>query len=118
MPTCPRCEQLITQDAIQCPHCKVQLKAFGHPGIPLHQATGEDYLCATCLYDADDSCTYPQRPYAKTCTLYHHVDDPLEEEFQYQVSPTRQVRYWMSRNRGWLLILGLFLVCVLVAWLN
>jgi hypothetical protein len=52
----------------------LELKAHGHPGIHLYRAEGETYLCRTCAYEADDSCTYPQRPYAKECTLYWDVN--------------------------------------------
>ena len=56
MPHCPRCNQLIDSQAVTCPHCKNQLKAFGHPGIPLHQAEANTYLCDRCIYHQDDSC--------------------------------------------------------------
>lgn len=118
MPTCPRCQQLVSADALQCPYCMETLKAYGHPGIPLHQAKGDTVLCETCLYHADDSCNYPQRPYAKTCTLYHNVNQPLEEEFTYTISPQRQFRYWLGRNRGWLMLLGLVILCVCLAIFN
>ncbi|WP_008318465.1 zinc ribbon domain-containing protein [Leptolyngbya sp. PCC 6406] len=73
MPSCPRCQTPVQTVAIQCPHCGLLLKAHGHPGIPLHQTLGSQYLCADCAYHADDSCTFPQRPQATTCTLYQSV---------------------------------------------
>jgi hypothetical protein len=41
MPNCPRCHQSINPQAVTCPYCRTPLKAYGHPGIPLHRATGE-----------------------------------------------------------------------------
>ena len=80
MPTCPRCNQPIDDRAINCPHCNHQLKAFGHPGIPLHQSTDNTFLCDRCTYDKDDSCNFPQRPHAQSCTLFHDYTTPLVPE--------------------------------------
>jgi len=63
-----------------CPHCRATLKAFGHPGIPLYQAEGAVSLCDRCSYHADDSCTFPQRPHAKTCTLFRDRDKPSQHK--------------------------------------
>lgn len=89
MPDCPHCQQPIDARAVACPHCRATLKAFGHPGIPLHQASGDGYLCDRCQYHADDSCTFPQRPQAKTCTLFRDLDKPLQLE-RASVAPRRQ----------------------------
>ena len=78
MAACPQCSSPLPPQAVQCPRCKIELKAHGHPGIDLHRATGAEPLCATCLYDADDSCTYPKRPKAMDCTLYRSVDEQPE----------------------------------------
>ncbi len=43
MTSCPHCHKLIEQNVIQCPYCKQTLKAFGHPGIPLHQAPKDQF---------------------------------------------------------------------------
>jgi len=72
MPNCPRCHQPIDAQAVSCPYCRTSLKAYGHPGIPLHRADGEEPLCQSCTYHADDTCTFPQRPYARECTLYQN----------------------------------------------
>lgn len=76
MPTCPRCDRAISQTAIRCPHCDLELKAHGHPGMDLYRAKGTTPLCATCTYDADDSCTFDKRPNAMTCTLYQDSQAP------------------------------------------
>lgn len=70
MSDCPTCHQPVPSQAIVCPHCQTPLKAFGHPGIPLHRTETDAYLCPSCVYEADDTCTFPQRPYARVCTLY------------------------------------------------
>ena len=70
MPQCFHCQQLIDSQAVICPHCRTPLKAYGHPGITLHRSSPGTYLCDTCTYHSDDSCNYPQRPYAQECTLY------------------------------------------------
>lgn len=110
---CPRCYQRVEPQAVTCPHCHTSLKAYGHPGIPLHQAEGETYLCETCLYEADDTCTFPQRPYAKTCTLYHNIDEPLAEE-EYQLSPRATLKAWVRQNKGLLLLLCLISISILL----
>jgi C4-type Zn-finger protein len=73
---CPRCEELVNGQVINCPYCGNELKAFGHPGIPLHQTTDKSFLCDRCIYHHDDTCNFPQRPYAKTCTLFHDRSIP------------------------------------------
>ncbi|NJM96808.1 MAG: zinc ribbon domain-containing protein [Phormidesmis sp. RL_2_1] len=78
MPACPRCSRAIATDTITCPHCQLSLTAHGHPGMPLYRATDEVPLCATCAYDADDTCNFPQRPQAKTCTLYQNIQAPKQ----------------------------------------
>lgn len=85
--------------------------------MPLHQA-GEGFLCATCTYDADDTCTYPQRPHAKTCMLYHNAAQPLVEEFDakpLQPKGWAGFRAWCRRHRGWLLLGGILVLSLGVA---
>ncbi len=118
MSTCSRCHQPIDSQAVSCPHCGNQLKAFGHPGIPLYQATDETFLCDRCIYHEDDSCNYPQRPYAKTCTLFHDKSLPLVEEFQFSPpkgAGIRAFQAWCSNNRGLLIIASILLISVLIA---
>jgi hypothetical protein len=109
MATCPCCHQSIDSQAVRCPHCFATLKAYGHPGIPLHQATGNTFLCDSCRYHEDDSCTFPERPYAKTCTLYRDKSELIVKEVRsplYPASPWGQLKTWCRRNRGLLLLLG------------
>ncbi len=115
--SCPRCHQLVDNQAITCPYCRTTLKAYGHPGIPLHRATGDEYLCESCTYHADNTCNFPQRPYAKDCTLYDNLDKSrLNLESQHYTSNLgATVKTWMKRNQALLLILGLLCVCLLIA---
>ncbi|MGK7950742.1 MAG: zinc ribbon domain-containing protein [Xenococcaceae cyanobacterium] len=118
MPSCSRCNQLVDSQDITCPHCGNQLKAFGHPGIPLYQAKDTTYLCDRCTYHEDDSCNFPQRPYAKTCTLFHDKSLPLVDEWQ--LSPpkytgVKAVQFWLSANRGLALIALIIIISVLIA---
>lgn len=112
MPDCPRCHQPVEAQAIACPFCRTPLKAFGHPGIPLHRAAGETYLCQTCLYDADDTCNFPQRPYARECTLFVDRTQPI-------VAPVYKPRFslggWLQRNAVWLVVVGLIVISLVVA---
>lgn len=115
--SCPRCHQLVDSQAVTCPHCRTTLKAFGHPGIPLHRVTGKEYLCDSCTYHADDSCNFPQRPYAKECTLYQNIEESklqLQQERE-NTSFFATVKSWVKRNSSLLLLLSLVLVCLLIA---
>ncbi|EAW38921.1 hypothetical protein [Lyngbya sp. PCC 8106] len=117
MPECPRCHQPVDSQALACPHCKFQLKAFGHPGIPLHRATQETYLCSSCLYHEDDTCNFPQRPYAKECTLYHDRSEPILPPPPVKSSPQGlgAIKYWVKNNGVWLVLLGLLAVSLLLS---
>jgi C4-type Zn-finger protein len=110
---CPHCHQRINSQVINCPRCRTPLKAHGHLGIPLHQAEGETILCDTCVYEADDTCTFPQRPYAKTCTLYQNKAEPLVEE-EYKLSPGAALKAWVRQNKGFLLLFFLISISILL----
>lgn len=116
---CPRCHQLIDAQAIACPHCHAALKAYGHPGIPLFRATGEEFLCATCTYHHNDTCTFPQRPHAKECTLYTH---PTQQPAELKINanhPTAVAKRWASQRAVWWIVLAsLLATSVLLAWSN
>lgn len=77
MANCPRCQQRFKGAVTTCPRCGVEVTAYGHPGIPLHRARAEAYLCETCVYELDDSCSFPQRPEATSCTLYRDSRKPV-----------------------------------------
>ena len=116
MPNCPRCHQSVDAQAVTCPYCRTHLKAYGHPGIPLHRATGKEYLCGSCTYHADDTCNFPQRPYAKECTLYQDVfKSQFEENQRHNTSSfAYSVRSWVKRHQVWLILLGLLIVSFLI----
>ncbi|KGF72986.1 hypothetical protein DO97_02695 [Neosynechococcus sphagnicola sy1] len=119
MPSCPRCQQFIKPSvyaqAIACPTCQAPLKAFGHPGIPLHHAKGQSSLCVSCTYHRDNSCSFPQRPHARDCTLYRQYF-PLQA---IQATPprsdfSRQLRLWQQRHGLWIAMVSLLAVSILV----
>ncbi|MDB9511869.1 zinc ribbon domain-containing protein [Kamptonema animale CS-326] len=117
MPHCPRCSQPVDASAIACPHCQIPLKAYGHPGIPLHRSQGEEYLCTTCLYHEDDTCNFPQRPFAQDCTLYHDRSEPILPLSSQYISGgwPQLVKSWCQRNIFWLFLLGLVIVSLLLS---
>jgi len=107
MPECPKCHQFVESRAIACPHCRMPLKAHGHPGMKLFQATDEP-LCASCVYHADDSCNFPKRPDAMDCTLYQDVGQAQAVNSQYGTS--FRLQRWVKRNTPLLLLAGLLLI--------
>jgi hypothetical protein len=118
--TCPRCHQKVSPQAITCPYCRTQLKAYGHPGIPLHRAGKDEYLCDSCTYHADDTCNFPQRPYAKECTLYQNIEQSRLDLQQIREAKSfnTSVKTWIRRNQTLVLLIALFLVCLLITLLN
>jgi hypothetical protein len=115
--SCPRCHQLIDSKAIACPNCHLTLKAYGHQGIPLHRSTDQSYLCDSCTYHADDSCNFPQRPFAKECILYENLQDrKLEQQRQMnEQSLDIIVKNWIQHHQFLLLLMTLLLICLLIA---
>jgi hypothetical protein len=111
---CPRCHRPISTQAVTCPYCRAVLKAHGHPGITLYQATGDEYLCQTCTYDKDDTCNFPQRPYAKECTLYQDSNQPILIAKK-PPSFGQVVQRWLNQRAGLLIVLSLFLISLLIA---
>ncbi|PSO77158.1 MAG: zinc ribbon domain-containing protein [Cyanobacteria bacterium QS_4_48_99] len=119
MPQCHRCQQFVDAQAVSCPRCKAPLKAYGHPGIPLHQATGDEFLCDSCLYHEDDTCTLPQRPYAKTCTLYENRFKPeseLSSSRSRKLGGIEGFKAWYRRNRGLLILLSILILSFVIAF--
>ena len=113
--TCPRCKQPVPSQALTCPFCRTELKAYGHPGITLHRAQDDDYLCDSCIYHADDTCNFPKRPFAKECTLYENIE-ARELELKQQQEANRfdvKLKFWLKRNQFLLLLLCLLLICFL-----
>jgi hypothetical protein len=115
--SCPRCHQPVAPQAVNCPKCNNPLKAFGHPGMLLYQAETGEFLCDRCIYHEDDSCNFPQRPLAKSCTLFHDRSIPLAEEV---TSPAAQngwlrLKNWSSQNRGVIAIAIIIVISILLA---
>ena len=116
MPSCPKCNQPVDSQAVTCPHCNNPLKAFGHPGIPLYQSAGDSWLCDRCTYHLDDTCNFPQRPYAKSCTMFHDASKPLVTEN----TPTKRsgqmgIKNWLYRYRGIIAIALIILASIILA---
>jgi hypothetical protein len=114
MPNCTRCQQPVKPDALVCPHCQTALKAFGHPGIPLHRAQPGTSLCATCTYHADNSCDYPQRPNARECTLYRDKNQPISAPVVRNQSLQPFTAPWWRANQAWLALVAILLLCFLL----
>jgi hypothetical protein len=114
--SCPRCHQLINHQAITCPHCRIALKAYGHPGIPLYRAANNNYLCDSCTYHVvDDTCNFPQRPYAKECILYHNMaENNLEPHHQPKNNLGEMIKSWIKQHQAVLLLLTLLGICFLI----
>ncbi|MBP0001587.1 MAG: zinc ribbon domain-containing protein [Cyanobacteria bacterium SID2] len=111
MTHCPRCDRPVPTDAVSCPHCRYSLKAFGHPGIPLHRAAKDEFLCNSCVYHHDDTCNFPQRPNATTCTLYQNLDESIEDP----LPPRNKPVPWYRRYPALWVLLALFVVSLLLA---
>jgi hypothetical protein len=118
MSSCPRCQKPIDAQAISCPHCNLALKAFGHPGIPLHQSGDGRSLCDRCTYHLDDTCNFPQRPQAISCTIFHDADTPLvpAQDIPHHQLGWRELKNWLYRYRGLITIALMILVSVVIAW--
>ncbi len=116
MSNCPKCKQPVDSQAVQCPNCNNLLKAFGHPGMPLYQSEDNSSLCLRCIYDRDDSCNFPQRPHAKSCTLFHDASVPLvaESAMPRNAQGLMGIKNWFYRNRGLIAIAILILVSILI----
>ncbi len=110
---CPRCQATVESTTVQCPRCQLPLKAHGHPGIPLHRTEGNGSLCATCLYDADDTCNFPQRPNAETCTLYRSVNADQKLALP-APSVGERVGFWLRNHRGFIGLAGLLLLSLAI----
>jgi hypothetical protein len=110
MPICPRCKHAVKSIDLACGRCGLQLKAHGHPNIELHQTLSDEVLCKTCAYDADDSCTFPQRPYAQTCTLYQSIAAEVERERGKTKLPpsSPSLSMFWQRYKVWLILLLIF----------
>lgn len=117
MTNCPRCHQIISNKAITCPHCGAVLKAYGHPGITLHRAKADEFLCESCTYHADDSCNFPQRPHAKECTLYQDLSQPQLDTSPVYI-PRRHLlealKLWYQRNPALVGFIGLIALSLLI----
>lgn len=121
MSNCPKCHQRLSSQAVTCSYCGTVLKAYGHPGINLHRAVGDKPLCETCTYHADDTCNFPQRPYAMECTLYDDMNQRQLEENQ--LNHTRpdlftSIKFFCQRHPTLLGLLGLAAVSILLTLIS
>lgn len=118
--SCPQCHQQVDSQAITCPYCRTTLKAYGHPGITLHRAAKGTYLCDTCTYHADDTCTFPQRPYAKDCTLYQNIAETKAQIAEQRLanSVDTSIKGWIKRNQALILLVSLLLICLVIVFLT
>ncbi len=119
MSSCPKCKQSVDSQAVTCPHCNNPLKAYGHPGIPLYQSQDNTSLCDRCIYHIDDTCNFPKRPHAKSCTLFRDVATTSVEEVDTPASQLgwRGVKNLLYRYRGLIAIALLILVSIILAFL-
>ncbi|MGB3532679.1 MAG: zinc ribbon domain-containing protein [Microcoleaceae cyanobacterium] len=116
MAKCPRCDQRVDSQAVACPYCKFDLKAFGHRGIPLHRARSDTYLCHSCLYDHDDTCNFPQRPLAKDCILYQNQAEPVvPSDAISRPSLGTTITQWCRQHVAGLVLAGVLLVSLLLS---
>jgi len=114
MAECPTCHQTVAAQALECPYCRTVLKAHGHAGITLHRAEGDEFLCDTCVYQADDSCNFAKRPYAKDCTLYRDRTAVTNSTLP-GYSTRFKLQTWFKRNFVWFVLVGLILLSLLIA---
>jgi len=115
MPACPRCDRTLLSTAITCPHCQLQLKAHGHPGMSLNRTKDNRILCATCLYDADDSCNFSKRPNATSCTLYQNSEENADISIRRERKPLYTVPWWRQSTQPWLAVGLLIAISILIA---
>jgi hypothetical protein len=120
MPECPKCRRFIRESVyaqiLECPTCKLPLKAHGHPLIPLHYAQGEAPLCQTCLYESDNTCNLPKRPDARQCTLYQNLDDyDYAKRRQQQLTVSQQLKSFYQRYSLWIGLAALAIASVAIA---
>jgi hypothetical protein len=81
--------------------------------MTLHRTEGDEALCATCLYDTDDTCNFPQRPTATTCTLYRSVK-PAEDLALPDPSFGQQINFWLRSHPGLMALGGLLLLSLVL----
>ncbi|MEO1005732.1 MAG: zinc ribbon domain-containing protein [Cyanobacteria bacterium J06638_38] len=117
MPSCPKCKQPVDSQIIICPQCNNPLKAFGHPGITLYQSEDNSSLCDRCTYHLDDTCNFPQRPDAQSCTLFQDAAIPLVSQSEIPASRLgwSGFKNWLYRYRGAIAIALLIVISVVLA---
>ena len=116
MSSCPKCQKPVDDRALNCPHCNNPLKAFGHPGMPLYQSADGTSLCDRCTYHLDDTCNFPKRPHAKTCTLFNDASKPIVTSIDNSSKQlgSRDVKNWLYRYRGIIAIALLIIISLVI----
>jgi hypothetical protein len=78
-------------------------------------------LCECCLYHRDNSCTYPQRPHAKSCILFHDIERPLTVEkadYKPQWQAFRGIRMRCYYHRRWAIVAVLIGISIAITLLR
>ncbi|NJO12040.1 MAG: zinc-ribbon domain-containing protein [Leptolyngbyaceae cyanobacterium SL_1_1] len=113
MPTCPKCHNSVSATATECPYCRMELAAYGHPGMKVLRSQTAEPLCLTCAYHEDDTCNFPKRPHAMDCMLYRDRTQPTPSVSQY--SSSFQLKLWLKRNMGLIALVGLIVLSIAIA---
>jgi len=82
--------------------------------MSLNRTKGNQILCATCTYDADDSCNFPKRPNATSCTLYQDMTQ-ANNAINTSKKPLYPVPWWQQINQIWLALGILVSISIIIA---
>ena len=83
--------------------------------MSLNRTKDNRVLCNTCFYDADNSCIFPKRPHATSCTLYQNAEQKTEGPTGIERKPLYPVPWWQKINQLWLALGILIAVSMLIA---
>ncbi len=85
--------------------------------MPLYRTTDGTVLCDRCVYDEDNTCNFPQRPHAQSCTMFRDRTLSLRE---IEVKVNRRgglggIQNWIQRYRGAIALTIIIAVALLLA---